>query len=82
MIQKGELGQKIMFFNFFYVFSRNNQNYVIFDKNNLVGYQFDVAYFIPHVLRDIRSEPGVVECRKMKNYRKNVNIGILQIIKL
>ena len=70
MIQKGELGQKIMFF---YVFSRNNQIHVILDKNNLVGYQFDVAYFIPHVLRDIRSEPGVVECRKMKNY-KNVNI--------
>ena len=81
MIQKGELGQKIMFFNFFYVFSRNNQNYVIFDKNNLVGYQFDVVDFIPHVLRDIRRDHGFVECRKKKNYRKNVNIGILQIIK-
>ena len=59
----------------FYIFSSNNQKSVILNQNNLVEYQFDVVDFIAHVFRDIRNDLGVVECRKMNNYAKNVKFA-------
>ena len=58
---------------FFYVFSSNNQKFIIFDQNILVAYQFDIVDFIPDVFGDIQDDLGLVECRKMKNLMKNVN---------
>ena len=55
--------------------SSNNHENVIFDQNNLVEYQFDVVDFIAHVFRDIQNDLGVVECRKMNNYAKNIKFA-------
>ena len=56
-----------MIFSFF---PWNNKKYFIFDQNDLVEYQFDVVDFNPRILRDIRNDLEVVECRKMKKSAK------------
>ena len=68
-----EIWQKIIFF---YVFSSNNQKYIIYDQDILLVYQFDIVDFIPDVFGDIQDDLGVSERRKMKNFVRNVKIVV------